>query len=182
MKWVVPESHPLRRLFAGLVEHAFYTDLGMCDPQITQYLSDLLVDFVHMDRLFPFRDASGRRIEEVAEMVTEARVDPTMPVHERQRLVHKHIGDFTLFWTGVYPEGLRHLRAPGRKDHLIDYLQQGKRSYAIASDLSTPDDEPPGGVLHRLSDRFEFCVYGLGLVRKGWEDLRARQPGLPRIL
>jgi len=177
----VSESHPLRRLFAGLVEHVFYADMGLCEPDITGYLSDLLVEFVHMDRIFCLHDAKGRRIEEVADMAAEAAFDAPIERADRDRLVHKHIGDFTLFWTGVYPEGLRQLRGPARKDHLIDYLRQGKRSYAIASDLSRRDSQPPAAVLRRLSEQFEFCVFGLGLVRKGWEQYRANRPDLPPL-
>jgi hypothetical protein len=177
----VPKSHPLRQLFTGLVEHTLYADVGLCDPEIADYLSELLVDFVHMDRIFSLRDARGRRIEEVADMAAEATLEPGVARADRDRLVHKHIGDFTLFWTGVYPEGLRRLRSPMRKDHLVDYLQQGKRSYAIASDLSTRESRPPGAVLRRLSDCFEFCVYGLGLVRKGWEQYRLARPDLPPL-
>ena len=69
----------------------------------------------------------------------------------------------------MYPEGLRYLRHPTRKDHLVDYLQTGKRSYAIAGQMYSQDEDPPGAVLRRLSENFEFCVYGLGEVRKGWE-------------
>ena len=58
---------------------------------------------------------------------------------------------------------------PDRKDHLLDYLQQGKRSYRIASEY---DDEPyreEAPVLRRLSDEFELCSVGLQQVRKVWE-------------
>ena len=56
-----------------------------------------------------------------------------------RREYHRHIGDFTLFWTGVYPEVLKTLRSVMHKDHFIDYCEQGKRSYYIAS---TFEDEP----------------------------------------
>ena len=85
---------------------------------------------------------------------------------DREREVHKHIGDFALFWTGVYPEMLRHFRAAHRADHLVDYVAQGRRSYQIAS---TFDHGPYAGeapVLRRLSEQFETCMLGLNLVRK----------------
>ncbi len=167
-------EHPLKRLFAGLVEHVFFTEVGLSDPKTTDYLSDLLMDFVHIDHIFALHDAAGRRIEDVAEMEAEAYLGPDVHGEDRERRVHRHIGDFTLFWTGVYPEGLRYLRHPMRKDHLVDYLQQGKRSYAIAGRMYGQDEDPPGAVLRRLSDNFEFCVFGLGEVRKGWER---RDPG-----
>ena len=167
----IPRHHPLRRLFTGLVEHVFYAKIGMCDPAVVEYLSDLLTNFVHVDNIYALRSARGRRLEEVAEMLTEAFVGPDLPPAQRNRIVHKHIGDYTLFWTGVYPENLRYLRAPDKKDHLIDYLAQGKRSYAIASELTEEGAHPPRVLFRRLSDNFEFCAYGLGLVRKGWEEL-----------
>jgi hypothetical protein len=169
MNWHSLPEHPLRRLFRGLVEHVFYSEVGMADPKTVEYLADLLMEFVHVDHIFALHDAAGRRIEGVAEMLTEADLGPAVSGAERERRIHRHIGDFTLFWTGVYPEGLRYLRHPMRKDHLVDYLQQGKRSYAIAGRMYSAEEDPPGDVLRRLSDNFEFCVYGLGEVRKGWE-------------
>lgn len=155
-----------------------YVDIGMCEPEVVGYLTGLLVDFVHVDRIYALRDARGRRIEEVAEMISGAELGPRAGKTLRRRAIHKHVGDFTLFWTGLYPEGLGRLRNSSRKDHLIDYLRQGKRSYAIASDLTEETDEPPAFLLRRLSDHFEYCAHGLGLVRKGLEELNP--PGCRR--
>jgi hypothetical protein len=83
--------------------------------------------------------------------------------------VHRHIGDFTLFWTGVYPEVVDTLRR-GNKDALIDYQQQGKRAYWIASTIPVEKETPPADVLKRLSEQFDLCVYGLGEVRRQWEQ------------
>ena len=167
----IPDHHPLRRLFAGLVENAFYADVGMCDPPVADYLVDLLTEFIHLDRVFMLKNAGGRRLEEVAEMLANASLGTQVTGPTRDRIVHKHIGDYTLFWSGVYPENLKYLKHAGKTDHLVDYLKQGKRSYAIASELSAEQTDPPAHVLRRLSDNFEFCVYGLGLVRKSWEKL-----------
>ena len=60
---------------------------------------------------------------------------------DRRRECHRHVGDFTLFWTGVYPEALPKLRA-GTADDLIDFPAQGKRSYYLASTYQT--EEAPG--------------------------------------
>ena len=129
------------------------------------------MDFVRVDRIYALRNARGRRIVEVAEMISHAEFGPDAGTTLRRRAVHKHVGDFTLFWTGLYPEGLRRLRSAGRKDHLIHYLRQGKRSYAIASDLTEATDRPPAFLLRRLSEHFEHCAHGLGLVRKGLDEL-----------
>src|SRR5256885_6007145 len=89
------------------------------------------------------------------------------------RGVHRHIGDFTLFWTGVYPEALKRLRSVLRKDHFIDYCNQGKRSYFIASTFEGDPYREEAPVLRRLSEQFELCAYGLSQVRKEWEQIKA---------
>ena len=65
----ISESHPLRRHFAGLVEHAFCTEVGMCNPSLTKYVADLLVNFTHIDTLNVIRNARGKPIEQIASML-----------------------------------------------------------------------------------------------------------------
>jgi hypothetical protein len=171
MSTPVPARHPLRQLFAALTEHAFIESLGLADPKLIDYLTELLIRFVHVDAIWRLRSIQGKRLEEVAEMLVEAESERRSVGSTRE--IHRHIGDFTLFWAGAYPEVLRELCAPLRKDHLVDYQQQGKRSYWIASQY---DDEPyreEAPVLRRLSERFELCAFGLGQVRREWEKLES---------
>ena len=165
----VGPNHPLRRLFAGLVEHAFQAEVGLCDPNLTDYMADLLVSFTHVDRLNAIRETRGKRWEQIAVMLMLSAEDRAATGIERDREVYRHIGDYTLFWAGIYPEQLkRSSRHP--EDVLLDYVTQGKRSYAIVSDLVDDNDEPPPALFRRLSNDFEFCIHGLGLVRRGWEE------------
>ena len=160
-----PKS-PLHRFFAGMAEYAFQSRLGMADPPLIDYISDLLTRYVRMEMIYSIRDLSGRRLEDVVEMLTEA----TARIGNAQREVHRHIGDFTLFWTGVYPEALQRMRGPRKMDHFVDYCAQGKRSYYIASTIQTDGDQNASGeVLERLSHQFEQCAYGLREVRREWE-------------
>lgn len=172
---VLSGAEALRRLFAAATESTFQTELGVTDPHLIDYLTDLLVRFVRYESLFRVRDTTGRRLEEVAEMMLEAEQREAHP----RREIYRHIGDFTLYWSGVYPEALKRLQHADRMDHLIDYCQQGKRSYFIAStfDEDRYRDEAP--VLRRLSDEFELCSYGLQRARHEWESWAksARQRG-----
>jgi hypothetical protein len=83
----------------------------------------------------------------------------------RKRECHRHVGDFTLFWSGVFPEALGHRRVCHSAEALIDFQRQGKRSYLLASTYG--HEQAP--VLRRLSDEFELCAFGLSCVRKEWE-------------
>jgi hypothetical protein len=177
--WSPKPDHPLRRLFSGLTEQTFMTTLGLADPPLTDYLSELLSRFIHIDALYRLHNAKGRRLEEVAEMMIEAEAMP--PEGRTRREVHRHIGDFTLFWTGVYPEALKRLRSALNKDHFIDYCEQGKRSYYIASTFEDDPYREEAPVLRRLSEEFELCAYGLTQVRREWERNRTGAPRPPQL-
>lgn len=162
-------EHPLRRLFSGLVEETFFTRVGMCDPLLTDYLSDLLVTFTHVDQLQAMRNVAGKRLDRIAAMLSVMTEGEFRGEAERERQIYRSIGDFTLFWAGVYPEQLQRA-APESADTLLTYVSQGKRSYALASQLSGDEDRPPARLFRHLSDDFEHCLFGLGLVRKGLES------------
>ncbi len=155
----------LRRFFAGATEYAFACRMGIVDPPLVDYVSEMLVRFVKSDAIYGVRNPRGERLMQVTDMLAEA--------HARQgaarRQLHRHIGDFTLFWTGVYPEIADRMRQ-GHKDSLLDYCDEGKRNYFLASTLPAEDASAPDAVLKRLSDNFELCVYGLGEVRRQWEE------------
>jgi hypothetical protein len=162
MTRAIPETHPLHRLFRGLTETTFMAELGIGDPRLVGYVAGLLARFVPSESVWRIRDNQGRRLAEVTAMIAEAEATTDA---DRRRDCHRHVGDFTLFWTGVYPEALPRLQAASSADHLIDFRQQGKRSYYVASTFE--GDEAP--VLRRLSAEFELCAFGLSCVRREWE-------------
>src|SRR5436309_12494128 len=178
--WYYNPDHPLRRLFAGLTEQTFMANLGVADPQLVDYLSILLTRFVHLDAIHRFKDAEGRRLDDVVGMILEAEAMP--PEGRTRREYHRHIGDFTLFWTGVYPEALKKLRHALTRDSFIDYCAQGKRSYYIASTFEEEPYRDEAPVLRRLSEGFELVAYGLNQVRREWERMRFDGPsGKPTV-
>jgi len=172
----IPLAH---RYFAGLAEAAFLGRLGLVDPPLVDYLARLLVRFVSLDAVYRVRDPVGRRLEEVVEMVGEAE----QRVGSAQREVHRHIGDFTLFWTGVYPEALRRMQSSLKKDHFVDYCEQGKRAYYLASTFRDGEYAEESPVLERISQKFELCAYGLSEVRRQWEqECEEEAPHRPLII
>jgi hypothetical protein len=173
--WYYNADHPLRRYFSGVTESAFVEAVGVADPPLVDYLSLLLARFIHVDALHRLRAGSGRQLEEVADMLMEVEALP--PEGRTSREVHRHIGDYTLFWTGLYPEALKRMRSVLRKDHFIDYCETGKRSYYIASTFEADPYRDEAPVLRRLSEQFELCAFGLSQVRKEWE--RTPPPLLP---
>jgi hypothetical protein len=174
--WEMPNGHPLQRMFAGLAEHALFSHLGVADPPLTDYLSSLLTRFLHFDAVYRLRNGAGHPITELAEMVIEA---DQLPAGGRtRREYYRHIGDFALFWTGLYPEALDRLRTRVCKDAMVSYTVQGKRGYLITSRLEEAEHhDQEAGLFRRLSEQFELCAVGLRKVREEWEQSADAPPG-----
>jgi len=171
----VPPQHPLRRLFGALTEKSFAEHLGWPDLNVTSYLSNLLVDFTRTDQLYKIRNEQGQPVDTVLHLLYESEVMLEAQSLDRERDVHRHIGDFTLFMAGLFPEYLRRLKSPGliyHKDFLVDYVKTGKRSYDIVSKIGrdAADGDPP--LYRKLSENFELCVTGLGFVRSDLDRMQ----------
>jgi len=170
----IGNTHPLRQLFSDLVWRRFYEDVQLCDSRLAAYVSDLLVNFTHTDNLFQVRDARGRRLEDVGEMLIESNPLLEAASFDREREVRKHIGDYTLFITGLFPESvagqrrLKHLRL----DVFVDYIKAGKESYSVVSSFNQFEYRGEAPLFRQLSDNFELCVFGLNLVKQDLERLQ----------
>ncbi|MBW8056051.1 MAG: hypothetical protein FVQ76_12185, partial [Nitrospira sp.] len=65
----IPEHHPLRRLFGALTEKSFAETLGWPDLKVTEYVSNLLVEFTHTDQLYRIRNQQGKRVGTVVDLL-----------------------------------------------------------------------------------------------------------------
>lgn len=174
MGTTVPARHPLRQLFGALTEKSFTEHLGWPDLNVTTYVSNLLVDFTRTDQLYKIKTRQDKPVETVVDLLFESEVLLDAQSMDRERDVHQHIGDFTLFMAGLFPEYLRRLKSASliyHKDFLVDYVKTGKRSYGIVAQMvdGSSSDEPP--LFKKLSDNFELCVTGLGFVRSDLDRL-----------
>ena len=131
-----------------------------------EYIAGLLVDFAHVDNLYRIRNARGKRLEDVAEMLIESNPLQDAPSFFYERQVRKHIGDYTLFLTGLFPEYVHRLPQRGmRVDAFIDYMQAGKESYRVVASFDQFEFRRVAPLFRRMSERFELCVFGLNLVK-----------------
>lgn len=163
--------HPIRLYFVDALQRSLRHEVGLPeDDAIEEYLVDLLLEFLRSDRLFGLRGQDGRPIRSVAEMLLEADVRFNADSFEREREVNKHIGDFAIFATGLFPEAV----GTDSVESLIDYAGQGKHAYYVVStfDYGRYADEAP--MFGRLSEGFDAYRHGLTLVRASFEGF-ARQ-------
>jgi hypothetical protein len=135
---------------------------------VAEYIAGILVDFTHVDSLYRVRNVAGKRLEEVGEMLIES--NPLLGGRSffYEREVRKHIGDFTLFMSGLFPEFIArvHRRGPGRSaDALVDYMAAGKESYRVVASFDQFEFRAVAPLFRRLAAQFELCVFGLNLLK-----------------
>jgi hypothetical protein len=163
---MIPESHPLRQLFHEVVAECYAAHSGISDPELTTYVGDLLTEFTAAKSLYRIRDTKGRPMKAVSDMIAAS--DPVFgpaASFDEEREVRRHIGDYALFATGMYPESMHLWRHTG-DGSFLEMVRAGKESYYIVSqfDLFEYRDEAP--LFARLSQDFERCMFGLTCVRE----------------
>lgn len=156
----IPEGHPLRQLFHKLTESSLES-IGLKDGELIVYISDLLVRFVHTDNLYKLRNAAGERLVYIVDMLLAA----SEANSHQQREVRKHIGDYTMFILGLFPEHLNRHRRPLSPEY---YVEQGKESYLVVAELDR--HKPTASLFRKLSDKFEYCINALSLEKEYLQD------------
>jgi len=172
----ISADHPLRRTFSQLVERNFALLLDWHDAAVIQYISQLLTDFTHVRNLYRLRDSRGRPLEDVAEMLLEGDLLFRATSPSREYEVKRHIGDFTLFMAGIFPEHIRYLKSSRRivsPDALLDYVRVGREAYRAISEFTYGPYEASAPLFRKLSDHFELCLFGLHQVRADLDLMQA---------
>jgi hypothetical protein len=146
-------------MFRALTEMSF-EQIALRDRELMRYVADLLVEFVHIDNLYRRRDAQGR-LESLAEMLVA--VHEQAPADERE--ARKHIGDYTLFIVGLYPESLTRRRRAVSAEY---YIAQGKEAYLSVAEMDRA--KPTESLFRKLSEHFEYCVTALNLEKTVLQD------------
>jgi hypothetical protein len=171
---MIPESHSLTHLFGELIHHHFDRDIGLRDSEVQDYIVNMLSEFCEIEQMFKIRNANERPLNDVGEMLLEA--DPVYgpaPSFDRERQVRKHIGDYTLFLAGMFPESINHFRMRRQRlENFVDFVKAGKESYFIVSKFDQFEYARLAPLFGKLSHEFESCVYGLNLVKGDLDEMQ----------
>ena len=172
---MIPESHSLQQLFTELIDQHFDRDIELRDPESKglprQHPGRVLHGY---QQLYKICDAGGRPLHDVGEMLLEA--DPIYgpaPSFDRERQVRKHIGDYILFFSGMFPESIIHYRLRRQRlENLIDFIKAGKESYYIVSKFDQFEYARLAPLFAKLAREFESCVYALNLVKGDLDEMQ----------
>ena len=169
----ISDRHPLRILFTELIQVRLLGTAQLNDLAVARYISGLLVQFCHVENVYRIRDSKGKRLDDVGEILIASNplLEGSSFIYERE--VRKHIGDYTLFLAGLFPEYVARIhRRQTRLDSFVDYLKAGKESYSVVASFNQFEFRDEAPLFKKLSDHFELCVFGLNLVK---QDLDRQQ-------
>lgn len=175
---VISPEHPLRKLFRKALNLGLSYNPSRKTEVIDYIEEQILCEFIHVDNLYKIRDATGRSLEDIADMLCEGDVLLNARSFSREFQVHKHIGDYTLFMLGMFPESLSRRRG---KEFILGkliipdaslaehYMIQGSRSYQIASEFTDKE------LFSELSSNFLFYINIIDFVRIYLESIKNKE-------
>lgn len=116
------------------------------------YVANLLCVFIHSDRLHRFQAHEQRAFVYLWEMIEEAeRADP-----RRRFLIYSHIGNYSLYLSGLFADWIRHRHRYGRRSvDLKFYSDFGRAYFERASDHQMARTYELDDVFLHLADAFD---------------------------
>ena len=160
-------NEQLYRFFLSYTQHSF-GELGVGDRAVITYVAEVLTNFAQTDQLYRLRSSTARRLSSVVEILAE---QPTLQLDAgvdqdtssglwRERAVRKHVGDYTLFMSGLF-------RAYVEKLDVLDYyIQEGRQSYRKVSELDVSLYQTGFLLFEELAKNFEYYSGALDYMRK----------------
>jgi len=163
--------------FYVLVRHVF-RQAGIADREVADYVAALLAEFAREDPASRTVAGQAKPLEYLFEMLIalDAAVD------DRTRFcIRAHIGNWSLFLAGVFPDRIR-VRAELRGFPDLKYYEGlGRAQYQVASDDRMAKRYEVGAILGTLAERFRAArlalndiserLFSLGEGTGPWEAL-----------
>jgi len=142
--------------FYVLVRHVL-VDAGLKDRELADNVASMLTDFSAQRRLSQVEDGDQQEFNYVFELLQALR-SASGP---RVFLIRAHVGNASLFLTGIFPEHIAH-RAERRGAPGLDYFENvGGASYITASEHQMARELRLEGVLGCLGERFQAVRHAL---------------------
>ena len=141
-----------------------FGDLVLDDTPAARYLSELLTRFARAEALRAVQTVAERRLDTVVDslLAIESAWDIASPGFDprREDALRRHIGDYTLFMTGIFRDHVERMAIVGYYEH------EGRRAYRFVAETARAGGKPEAPLFRRLSERFEQYAGALGYARK----------------
>lgn len=129
---------------------------------VSNYLANMLAAFAQTSRLYKMEKDDEKQYRYIIDMIEEIQRSDSA----RRFYIYCHIGNYTLFFTGMFPEYIEHKFK--YKKTLIDsryYVDFGKTYFGLASEHDMARRHELDDTLHSLSEGFEIITKLLRYLR-----------------
>lgn len=142
------------------------------DTQVSNYIANMLAQFIESSKLFSMGDDEKKSHQYIVDMIADSlNSDNLKKFH-----IYCHIGNYTLFLTGMIPEYIKYRyqykRRPLDKNYYVGF---GKTYYGLASEHTNARKNRLTGTLSQLSEGFEAVSQVLSFMNK--EYFCSAKPG-----
>ena len=123
-------GRPSPALFFYVVLRRLLLELGVDDAGVTDYSAAMVLAFGRGDRAYRIGEHDENRYDYLVELVEEA----SRAAGERQFRVRMHLGNFSLWLTGIFPDYIATRRTRKGGPSLPWYEAMGRAGFLTASD------------------------------------------------
>ncbi|MDN3513976.1 MAG: hypothetical protein NG747_06220 [Candidatus Brocadia sp.] len=130
---------------------------------VPNYLANMLSTFVQTSRLYKMEKDEENQYRYISDMIEEIQRSDSA----RRFYIYCHIGNYTLFFTGMFSEYIEHKFK--YKKTLVNsryYADFGKTYFGLASEHVIARQHELNDTLHSLSEGFEIITKLLQYMRK----------------
>ncbi len=133
------------------------------DTQVSNYIANMLTQFTESSRLYNTKEDGKKSHQYIVDMITDSmQSDNFKKFH-----IYCHIGNYTLFLTGMIPEYIKYRYEYKRRP--IDnryYVGFGKTYYGLASEHTNARKNRLTDTLSQLSEGFEAVAQVLSFMNR----------------
>lgn len=133
------------------------------DTQVSNYIANMLAQFTKSSRLFKIKENEKESHQYIVDMIA----DSLHSDNHKKFYIYCHIGNYTLFLTGMIPEYIKYRyeykRRPVNKGYYVDF---GKTYYGLASEHTNARKNRLTGTLSQLSEGFEAVAQILSFMNR----------------
>ena len=133
------------------------------DVHISNYIANMLAQFTRSSGLFKVRESDKETSHYIVDMVEDSLRSDNI----RKYYIYCHIGDYTLFLTGMIPEYVKYRfeqkRRPVDRNYYVNF---GKAYYNLASGTSNARKNRLSDTLSQLSEGFEVVAEIIHVMNK----------------
>jgi len=149
---------PSAALFIYVAVRTALRRVGIDDPELSDYLSALLLEFGARDRAHRIAPADDQVYRYVSDIVADLELVADV---RRAFLLRAHLGNFSLWLSGVFPDYVTARQARHGGPDLSYYDEMGARGFRLASDHQLAKQWALTELYYRAAESFERLRVGL---------------------